>query len=250
VTIPKLSRGAYDLSVSIRGSYGPNDWRVTTFSYPGFLILEKGQSVFKILVWDSRPVFRGRLISADAKPLAEAWLTVFTPGGALGSMSLSTDSAGDFELLNIPSGRYTLTVGSGTGEFRQAIEIQAAGEKEPERQLFLTSLAGGRGKAPAGWEAPLALSGKVLSQDGQPLANMVVEVSSFAGERISRTAIGGVDGSYRIFALVPGLYSVAIYNNDFPRKQQTSLGEFQVQIEKTPMQKDFRLSRPLPVVSP
>ncbi len=250
VTIPKLSRGAYDLSLSVGGSDDPNDREVTTFSYPGFLVLEKGQSVSKILAWDGRPVFRGKLISTDARPVAARRLIVLTPGGDFDSVSVGIDPAGDFELFNIPPGRYTLTVRWGTGEFRQAIQIPAAGEKEPERQLFLTSLEGGRGQIPTGWEAPLALSGKVLSHDGQPLANMAVEVSSLAGERIRRSAITGVDGSYRIFALVPGLYAVAIYNNDFPSERRKSLGDFQVQIEKTPMQKDLRLSQPLPVVLP
>jgi hypothetical protein len=77
---------------------------------------------------------------------------------------------------------------------------------------------------------------------------MLVEVWSLAAEGIRRTAISGLDGSYRVFALVPGLYSVAIYNNDFSQRE-TSLQQFQLQIEKTPMQKDFRLSAPLPVIT-
>jgi beta-lactamase regulating signal transducer with metallopeptidase domain len=245
--IPKLSRGVYDLSVSIGGSDNPNDYRVTTFSYPGFLLVEKGQSVSKTITWDSRPVFRGRLISADAKPLAGAWLKVLTSAGAFASVSLHTDSAGDFELFNIPPGPCTLSVEYPKPGFHKAIEVVRTGEREPERQLFLTSLPSRDWKIPTGWEAPLALSGKVFSHDGQPLANMLVEASSLAEERISRRAVSGPDGSYRIFALVPGPYSVAIYNNDFP-KHGTPLQEFQLRIEVTPMQKDFQLSAPLPVI--
>jgi hypothetical protein len=248
VVIPKLSRGAYDLSVSIGGSDDPNDYRATTFSYPGFLLLEKGQSVSKTVAWDTRPVFRGRLISADAKPLARARLTVPTPGCAFASVSLRSDSAGDFELFNIPPGRCTLSVEYPKPGFQNTIEVAPAGEEELERHLFLTSLAASGSRIPSGWEPPLALSGRVLSHDGQPLANMLVEVWSLAAEGIRRTAISGLDGSYRVFALVPGLYSVAIYNNDFSQRE-TSLQQFQLQIEKTPMQKDFRLSAPLPVIT-
>jgi len=247
VVVPKLSRGVYDLSVSIGGSGDPDDYRATTFSYPGFPGLEKGQSVAKTVTWDSRPVFRGRLISADAKPLAGARLKIVTPGGAFASVSLYTDAAGDFELINIPPGRYTPTIGWGTEGLQQTIEIPAAGEKEPERQLFLTSWPSGDVQIPVGWQAPLALSGKVVSHDGQALTNMLIAVSSLAGGKTTRRAITGLDGSYRIFALMPGFYSVSIYNNDFP-KRKTSLQEFQLEIQQTPMQKDFRLSAPLPVI--
>jgi len=278
VVVPKLSRGMYDLEISVMGRPGyvapPGEapvpgsrvsselGRVGTmwFSYPGFVVLEKGQTVSKTLTFDTRPVFRGRLISSNVEPLAIFLVTVSLPGNLPASVEAVTDAAGDLELFNIPPGRYVL---SGYNVLRvlsappegfgqppgQIIEIAPPSEQPPERELICTNVARPQGapKIPPDWQVPVAMFGKVLSHDGEPLPNMLLEVSSVTRRKISRRAISGLDGSYSILALVPGLYSVKIYNNDFPRRE-TSLEDFRVQIEQTPMQKDFRLSRPLPVM--
>jgi len=118
-----------------------------------------------------------------------------------------------------------------------------------QRQVLLTSLDR-RGK-PTAWEAPVAISGRVLSHDGVPLPNMRVVISQTGlpqdKKRITRAVITGLDGSYRILILPPGRYSVSIYNNDFP--QQKPVEQFSIEIQEMPVQKDFRLSGPLPVAA-
>jgi protocatechuate 3,4-dioxygenase beta subunit len=133
---------------------------------------------------------------------------------------------------------------------------------EPERQLIATNMKReeSRPKVPADREAPLALVGLVLSQSGEPLPNMRIEIERSPvidteqtlpgqrhsppqppGARIKRTAVTPLDGSYRIVALPPGRYTVSVFNNDF--EDRKPIEQFEVQVEKTPMKRDFRVSR-------
>jgi len=261
----KLSRGMYDLTVYVppfqvaRGAGyryphtpGP-DPGTTTFSYPSFVQLDQGESASRALSWDPRLAFRGRLISEDAAPLAYKLVSATYQGKPAVSVQLITDAAGDFDLFNIPQGRYAVSSFGNFGKrFEETIDVPPAGDGPGKRQYFLTSAQRGvdaerRGEIPAGWKAPVAVSGRILSHDGLPLPNMLLLVISSGSRRtLSREAVSGLDGRYEIFALPPGQYSISVYNNDFRRRREP-IEQFDVQIEKTPMRKDFRLSGPMPV---
>lgn len=277
--VAKMPGGTYDLTVevlraeveprdrSIPGSTG-REQRTSRFFYPSFISIPKGEVVLRSLPFDTRPVFRGRLIANDLKPVADGRLTVSFTNPPLAWAEVTSDRAGDFELFNVPQGEYVLSgsVGSSPSDrkgFKQAIRIAAASEEAPEPVVIAVPFTIGTQwlKPPLDWKAPLALFGKVLSQEGEPLPNMRLVITPPDGQPgtaegspvappsykesvgVRREVVTGLDGSYRVLALPPGTYEVSIYNNDFRYSQPVE--RITMQIEKTPMEKDFRLSGPL-----
>jgi beta-lactamase regulating signal transducer with metallopeptidase domain len=254
-TLRKLSRGVFNLTIRAGKHY-----QSTTFFYPTFLTVDKGQALSRVLNWDCRPVFRGKLLDADAQPRGYRRLTLSASGRPALSITLYTDAAGDFEVSNAPPGQYLLSVQGSS--FTQTIDVRAPSDQAPERKLVLSTLgpeprAEPRPPSPPGeekpptWKAPMALFGKVLSHEGEALPNMKLVLSQVRGKGeeagITRTAVTGLDGSYRVLILPPGRYSVSIYNNDFPGQEPVE--QLSVEVGTALLQKDFRLSAPLPVAA-
>jgi beta-lactamase regulating signal transducer with metallopeptidase domain len=257
--VAKLLGGTYDLTVEVvrpeiesPDSSVPastrRESRISRFFYPSFLSIGKAETLSKSLLFDCRPVFRGRLIANDLRPVSDGSLRVSLTGQPLAWAEVTSDQAGDFELFNVPPGKYVL---SGVGNIRQVIRVRAASEDAPDRQVIAVPISRdtGRLKAPPEWEAPLALFGKVLSHEGEPLSNMKLVITpgplsrDKVDDRVRREVVTGQDGSYAVLVLPCGSYEVSIYNNDFEPTEP--LEELIVEIEETPMERDFRLSGPL-----
>jgi hypothetical protein len=265
--------------------------RTTRFFYPAFLAVRNGETLSKTLSFDVRPVFRGRLICNDIMPLGGARIRISLTSQPIEWLETTSDNSGDFELFNMPPGECLLSVSIGSRtyamSFKHRVDIPPAAGEMPDRFVIPVPLERGGLRrislpaTPEGWEAPLAMHGKVLSHDGEALSNMRVVVTTpgvaapptvsvirrppvptsvgarsrppvpsrgwgtgSQGERmIRRDVVTAPDGSYRILALSPGTYQVWIYNNDFARRAPEA--EAVIEIEKTPMKRDFRLSGPM-----
>jgi hypothetical protein len=206
-------------------------------------------------------------VSKDVEPLGAVPLKISVGDETLASVEVTTDPSGDFELFNVPPGDYVVSgsihFGTGVDKIEQKIEISPPGREAPRRLAITTTVDRGRRgdypTIPADWEAPVAIVGKVLSHDGEALSNIklvvtppekeeeprLVAPSAFgARAHIRREAVTGLDGSYRLLALPPGRYTVALYNNDFPSAEP--IEKWKMEIKETPMHRDFRVSGVLP----
>lgn len=282
VSIPKLIGGAYDLDVSLFRTVvsvsaetrqgtpkeKPSEQEVVRFTHGSFVVLPSGETVSKTLVWDARPVFRGRVISNRAEPLAGFPLSVSPLAGGVGTVRVLTDAAGDFDLFNIPPGLYLVSgspppetaggsepPGFGPPRIELTIQVHAPADGVPQRKLIFTAIGRRQNapKIPADWEAPVGIFGKVLSHDGEPLPRIRLEVreqGKDARTQIWRSAETKLDGSYRILALPPTSYEVLLYNTDFNDSAYDPIEKFEIEIKETPRETDFRLSGPMPVRIP
>jgi protocatechuate 3,4-dioxygenase beta subunit len=217
-------------------------------SYPGFVLLESGQTVSKTLTLDTRAVFRGTLISGEIEPMGGIAVRIPLRGNSPASVKTVTDAVGDFEFFNVPPGEYEMTW-DGLPSWSEHVIQVAPPEPPPERQTIATThrIEHRVLPIPEGWKAPVVLSGKVLTHAGEPLPNMRVVVwRPNSGSTASREAVTGLDGSYSILALPRGTYTASLYNNDF--RSGKAIESFTIELKERPTHKDLRLSGPLPVV--
>ncbi|MDP2897916.1 MAG: M56 family metallopeptidase, partial [bacterium] len=200
VNIPKLMGGAYDLDVSLfktvvsaSGETGqgtpkekPGEQEVVRFTHGSFVVLPGGETVSKTLVWDAHLVFRARVISNSAEPLAGFPLSVSPLTGGTATVRVLTDAAGDFDLFNISPGLYLLSGSDasspprpeGPAPLEATIQIQAPTDEPPERQLIFSPFGRPQNapRIPPDWKAPVGIFGKVLSHEGEPLSNIRIEL--------------------------------------------------------------------------
>lgn len=274
IRVVKLRSGTYDLQVQVIRPEEPLHFKSTRpsdtlgrtaaeFLYPNFASIGKAQTASETLTLDTRPVFRARLISNDIRPVSRTMVSVSQPGRSPEWVKVWSDDWGDFELFNLPPGEYVLV----SSNLEQRIQVLGVDTEPPQRLAIAVPEGSGspRGRVPEGWEAPLAIFGKVLSHEGEPLSNMKVVVMPVAARPttvgppspaalppppgsapqrvVRREAVTGLDGSYHILGLPRAIYHVSIYNNDF--KDMEPVEELVVETEKTPVERELRLSGPM-----
>lgn len=152
----------------------------------------------------------GRVVGADtSRPLKRVRVHIAAAGSR--SRTVTTDEHGIYHVAGLPAGTYTITA-TKTGFVDAAFgQRRAQREGTPIRiadgqQLTGVNLALARGAV---------ISGRVLDEDGEPLARAIVQVMRHQyqrGER--RLVVAGMDqtddrGQYRVFGLAPGEYVVS-----------------------------------------
>ncbi len=154
-------------------------------------------------------VIAGKVVTADTgRPLKRARIVV--SGGGRPHVA-STDEQGRYRITGLPAGSYTVTAaksGFVDGAFgqRRSLRTGAAVELTDGEQATNVDLKLARGGV---------VTGRVLDEEGEPLARAVVTVlrqQYVRGEK-QLTAAGGDQtddrGQYRIFGLPPGDYYVS-----------------------------------------
>lgn len=152
----------------------------------------------------------GMVIDARTKaPLRKASVVLWGgQEGAPGGVAATTDAAGKFAVDKVPPGRYQVTVR------RNGYAMSVTGAGNPSS---LTLARGERLKGIVFRLQPAAvITGRVVDEDGEPLAQVQVMVMQYRyvrGQRqLVNTGGGGSTndrGEYRIFGLPPGRYYVS-----------------------------------------
>ncbi len=163
-------------------------------------------------------VLRGRVTSAaTGGPLRRAQVRAMSMDARGGGVT-STDAEGNFEIKELPAGRYTITATKGgyvTGQFGQrrpgepGTPIELVDAQTADKVNFVLSRGG-------------VISGRILDDGGDPVSGTQVSAMRFqsmAGTR--RLVPGGGEGStdrtddqggFRLFGLPPGDYFVSANN--------------------------------------
>ena len=158
----------------------------------------------------------GKTVSAAGQPLKKTALSLRSVGGAAGSglvlqnYTATSDGEGKFVFEGLQPGRYQLTAE------RQGYLRQAYGSKRSSGMGMGTILNLGKGEQMKDLTLPLTphaiISGKVLDDDGDPVANASVRAMRYAfmnGKRqMMPSGQAGSDesGDYKIGGLAPGRY--------------------------------------------
>jgi protocatechuate 3,4-dioxygenase beta subunit len=152
----------------------------------------------------------GRVLAADSgRPAKRA--SVLASGGGRQARGATTDDQGRFRVTGLPAGTYTVTA-SKSG-FVDAI----FGQRRPLQPGTPVQIADGQ--EVSGIDLRLTrgsvITGRVLDEDGEPLARALVTVQRYQYVRGERqlTSAGGDQtddrGQYRVFGLPPGDYYVS-----------------------------------------
>jgi protocatechuate 3,4-dioxygenase beta subunit len=151
---------------------------------------------------------------AEDEPLRKATVQLQSLDDPDRTMAAITDGDGRFELKRIEPGKYKLRVS------RAGYVVQEYGQHKPGDPGAVLSLRPAQQmKGLMFWLAPSAvIAGKILDQDGEPLASVVVsalrEAYSQGKRTLSTYSTVETDdlGEYRLFGLEPGRYFVsAVY---------------------------------------
>lgn len=154
-------------------------------------------------------VIRGRVVAADSgQPLRKAQVRIMSPELRENRLA-TTDADGNYELKELPAGRYTLSVSKGSfvtlsyGQTRpfeagKSLEIQDA------QAIEKVDFALPRGSV---------LTGRILDEFGEPATDVLVMLQRFSyvgGRRrlvgAGRSATTNDIGEFRVFAIPPGQY--------------------------------------------
>ena len=166
-------------------------------------------------------VVKGQVIaSGSGTPVRRAQVRVMTLDGSGGGGVTSTDNNGNFEVRELPAGRYNISVSKGgfvTGQFGQrrpgepGTPIDLGEGQMAEKVNFILSRGG-------------VISGRIVDDAGEPVSGTNVSAMRFqfmAGTR--RLVPGGGEGStdrtddqggYRLYGLPPGEYFVSANNRN------------------------------------
>jgi hypothetical protein len=166
-------------------------------------------------------VIKGQVIaSGSGAPVRRAQVRVMTMDGRGGGGVTSTDNNGNFEVRELPGGRYNVSVSKGgfvTGQFGQrrpgepGTPIDLGEGQMAEKVNFILSRGG-------------VISGRIVDDAGEPVSGTTVSAMRFqfmAGSR--RLVPGGSEGStdrsddqggFRLYGLPPGEYFVSANNRN------------------------------------
>src|SRR5919197_3501676 len=155
-------------------------------------------------------VIAGRVVTADTgRPVKHA--RVMVSAGGRQSRATTTDEQGRFRITDLMGGSYTISA-SRTG-FVDAVY----GQRRPLQPGTPVTLADGQELATIDLRLVRGgvITGRVLDEDGEPLARALVTVQRYQyirGERRLSPAGGDQSddrGQYRVFGLPPGEYYVS-----------------------------------------
>ncbi len=153
----------------------------------------------------------GRVLAADTgRPLKRA--RVFINAAELdGGRGLLTDDAGVFDFTELPAGRYTVTAS------KSGFVSLSFGQRRPLQAGTPLQLGDGQQLRNVDFRLPRGsvIAGRVLDEDGEPMAGLVVRVLRYQylqGERrLMSAGTGQTDdkGQFRVWGLMPGDYYVS-----------------------------------------
>jgi len=154
---------------------------------------------------------RGFVLSADTgAPLRRALVTVRSAEGRNGGQA-TTDAQGQFEIKELPGGRYTITAQ------KAGFVTTSYGQRRPEQPGTPLELLEGQIADKLTLSLPRGgvITGKVVDEFGDPIAGAQVNALRYRfvnnGRRLVPSGNGQSDdlGNYRIFGLTPGEYYVS-----------------------------------------
>jgi hypothetical protein len=155
---------------------------------------------------------RGRVVDLQAgTPLRRVRVNVTAPGLPREGISTSTDINGDYELAELPGGRFTLRVERGG-----YLPLQY-GQRRPLEQGKPLELAAGQILENINFALPRmsVISGRITDELGEPIAGVTVTAqrSMWFDNRRRLMPDGPIattdeDGKYRIGGLAPGTYVI------------------------------------------
>src|SRR5579862_6486613 len=149
---------------------------------------------------------------ATGEPLKRAMISLApeTPGTNKAPKRVLTDAAGHFSIARIIPGRYALSVD------REGYVTQSYAEANSQGSGAILSLAAGQQLTDLIFRLrkTAVISGQVLDEDGEPMAQVAVEVlqkhKANGNVTFDPVQAGSTDdqGNYRIFGLPPGHYVI------------------------------------------
>jgi Carboxypeptidase regulatory-like domain len=155
-------------------------------------------------------VIAGRVVAADTgRPVKRARVTVSAaelPGGR----GVLTDDAGAFQIVELPAGRYTVSVS------KSGFVSLAYGQRRPLQAGTPVQLAEGQEVRNIDIRLPRGsvITGHVYDETGDPMPGVVVRVLRYqyqqGNRRLSTAGTAQTDdlGQYRVWGLMPGDYYV------------------------------------------
>jgi len=157
-------------------------------------------------------MIRGRVLSAETgSPLRRAQVRLSSPE-LRGGRVVTSDADGRYEFRDLPAGRYTMTASKGgyvSLQFRQRRAFEQGTPIELLDQQVID-------KADFSLPRGSAITGRILDEFGEPVADAFVQVMRYSyvnGRRqLTPSGRGGQTndlGLYRIFGLPPGEYYVS-----------------------------------------
>jgi protocatechuate 3,4-dioxygenase beta subunit len=163
-------------------------------------------------------ILRGRVTAADTgRPLRRAQITAILLGSIQERRTTSTDSRGDYELRELPAGRYTLNV-TRSGYLPWEYGRRAPGE--PGKTIEVDEGAA-LDKIDLAMPRAGVIGGRVIDETGEPVPGVTVWVMRsqfFRGRRtlVPAGSIAHTDdtGTYRASSLLPGNYVVVAMLNE------------------------------------
>jgi protocatechuate 3,4-dioxygenase beta subunit len=162
---------------------------------------------------------RGRVLAADTgRPLRRARVTAFSPELQGQPRNTSTDSDGQYELSDLPAGRYTLRVA------RSGYLQLTYGQRRPREAAKPVNVAEHEQVEHIDFTLPRmsVISGRVLDEAGDPIegVNVYAARSMFRDGRRQLVLIGSPQnrtddvGQYRLLGLAPGSYYVVAMTHE------------------------------------
>ena len=158
----------------------------------------------------------GQIVNeATGEPLRKATITAYLTDGQNGeSVEASTDAAGKFHMDELEAGKYMLNAS------RNGFVGQSYGAKSSNRPGTVLAVSpGGTIEANFKLTPHSVVTGRIVDEDGDAMANVQVHLSRFQWQNGKRMLIPGESGTtndlgeYRIFGVAPGKYYLsATYN--------------------------------------
>jgi hypothetical protein len=156
-------------------------------------------------------VLRGRVSSADGKPLRRAQISAFAASetGIAQRRGTTTDADGKWEITDLPAGRYTVTAA------KAGYVTLQYGQRRPFEQGTPVVVADGAAaeRLDVTLQRGAVISGRLVDEFGEPVAGIGVQAMRYTygndGQRRLTPLSGSPTddlGQFRVYGLMPGDY--------------------------------------------